>query len=143
MGGATNHDLLQIGGGSIVVRVSEFASFANKPIPSGNGTIRGIMTKFSSTFQFMIVSYKDVNLSNPRIIGQGGTAITYTGNFTENFESYAANVEAFPKFVNVADKGSKFWRLTSFGGNKYIQLSAFSSNVLLQEHFFKSQKDLN
>lgn len=133
IGGATNHDLLQIGGGSVVVRVSEFASFANKPIPSGNGKIRGIMTKFGSTFQFMIVSYKDINLTNPRIIGQGGTAITYTGNFTENFESYAANLEAFPKYVNVADKGTKYWRLTSFGGNKYIQMSAFSSATSGQE----------
>jgi hypothetical protein len=135
IGGATNHTLLQTGGGNIFVRVSEFASFANKPIPSGNGKIRGIMTKYENDFQFMIKSYDDVKLINPRVFGQGGTAITYTGSFTENFESYVtgANSEAFPKYVNHADKGSKFWRVASFGGNKYIQMSAFSSAVSGQE----------
>lgn len=134
-GGATNHTLIQTGGGNIFARVSEFASFANKPIPSGNGKIRGIMTKYENDFQFMIKSYDDVKLTNPRIFGQGGTAITYTGSFTENFESYVtgANSEAFPKYINHADKGSKFWRVASFGGNKYIQISAFSSAASGQE----------
>lgn len=138
IGGATNHTLFQIGGTDVIARVSEYASFANKPIPSGNGKIRGIMTKFGSTFQFMIKSYNDVQLNNPRVDTappKGGTAIAFLGSFTENFESYptGATSEAFPKYVNDADKGTKYWRVASFSGNKYIQMSSFSSAASGQE----------
>jgi hypothetical protein len=142
IGGATNHTLLEVvGGASVIARVSEFASFANKPIPSGSGKVTGIMTKFGSTFQFMIVKLSDVKLDSPRQTidlspPKGGTAITYTGSFTENFESYTqtgAASEIFPKYVNDAAEGTKYWRIATFGGNKYIQFSAFSSSVPTQE----------
>ena len=67
IGGATNHTLIQIGVNSnVIVRVSEYASFAKKPIPSGSGKITGIMTKYNSTFQFMVKSYNDIKLNDPR-----------------------------------------------------------------------------
>lgn len=141
IGGGTNHTLLQVTGGtSVILRVSEYASFANKTVPSGSGKIRGIMTKYGSDYQFMVKSYNDIQLNDTRQTidlspPKGGTTITYSGNFTENFESYTTGVtsEAFPKYVNDADKGSKYWRVASFSNNKYIQMSAFSSAVSGQE----------
>src|SRR5690606_18125047 len=65
-GGATNHSIISAltppVGNEGVVRFSSFASFADEIIPSGSGTIRGVLTKFGSTFQFMIRSTSDINM---------------------------------------------------------------------------------
>ncbi|WP_322551078.1 DUF5689 domain-containing protein [Flavobacterium psychraquaticum] len=66
-GGATNHEIIDEFGTKIIVRVSEFAGFAAAKTPSGNGKIRGVLTKFGSTYQFMIRTLNDVKLTNPRI----------------------------------------------------------------------------
>lgn len=50
-----------------VVRNSGFASFATKTLPSGNGDIVGILSKFSSTYQLYIVDNADLNMTGERI----------------------------------------------------------------------------
>jgi hypothetical protein len=50
-------------------------------------------------------------------------------SFTENFENYPANSSApyfnnFPKYLNYAFTGRRYWEVRSFGNNKYIQLTA-------------------
>ena len=51
---------------SIIVRTSNYASFGNKKLPQGNGSITGILTYYSqkSTWQFIIRSYSEVNMDN-------------------------------------------------------------------------------
>ena len=50
IGGATNNTVIDNAGNSIVVRVSEFATFAGAKIPGFNGKIRGVLTKFGVRF---------------------------------------------------------------------------------------------
>jgi len=53
-----------------VVRNSGYASFANKTLPSGNGTFVGILSKYNSTYQFYIVKDTDLDMKSfPRIDG--------------------------------------------------------------------------
>ena len=49
----------------IIVRTSNYASFASKQLPQGNGSIIGILTYYSSgsAWQFTIRSYSEVNMN--------------------------------------------------------------------------------
>lgn len=54
-------------GTSRVVRNSGYASFANKNLPTGNGTFVGILSKFGSGYQLFVVRDSDLNMDAPRI----------------------------------------------------------------------------
>ena len=140
-GGATNHTLVSSATPALtvpnnsVIRFSSFASFADELIPSGSGSIRGVMTKFGSTFQFTIRSLSDVKLTGPRVDPFPpvvGNAIVFEGSFTENFESYTAGSNTtgqfnFPRYINDPVVGTRFWRVRSNGTpvNKFIQMTSF------------------
>ena len=143
LGGATNHEITDQFGNKVILRVSEYATFASNAVPSQNGKIRGVMTKYNSDYQFMIRTLKDVDLINPRLEIDlspplGGSAIVYSGAFTENFESYTAGSATtgqrnFPKYINDPYIGSKYWYVATFSSNKYLVMSAFSSSASSQE----------
>ena len=130
-GGATNHEITDQFGNKVIVRVSEYATFASNAVPSQNGKIRGVMTKYNSDYQFMIRTLNDVNLTNNRLDIDlyppiGGTAIVYDATLNEPFTSYTTtNQQIFPKYINDAAVGSKYWQRKVFGGNTYIQMSSF------------------
>jgi hypothetical protein len=110
LGGATNHLITDVDGNSIIVRVSEYAKFAGDLIPSYNGKIRGVLTKYNNDYQFMIRTLGDVNLSNQRL-----------NPTIENFESYATNTAIFSNYLNIKVQGTNDWFVGSFNSNKYLQ----------------------
>lgn len=140
IGGATNHEIVDIDGNTLTVRVSSFATFAGELIPTGSGKIRGVLTKFGSGFQFMIRTLDDVQFDQPRLDSDpplGGSNIQFLGSFTENFESYTSGSvttgqKDFPKYVNDPAEGGNYWYCEAFSGNKYLKMSAFSSNPTFQ-----------
>lgn len=67
LGGATNHEISDQFGNKVILRVSEFATFAANAVPSKNGKIRGVMTKYNSDYQFMIRTLNDVQLTADRM----------------------------------------------------------------------------
>lgn len=121
IGGATNHTLRDAAGNTIIVRVSEYAKFAGKSIPSGNGKLRGVLTKYNNDFQFMIRTENDVNLTGERI------DYTFLQSVNEPFTSYANNASSFASYYNVATAGTYLWQVKTFSNNKYIQMTAFNS----------------
>lgn len=130
IGGATNHQITDEFGNTIIVRVSEFANFAGNSIPSGSGKIRGILTKYNSDFQFMIRTINDVELNDTRMDIDFypplvGSSVAYVNTLNEPFTSYNTNVQDFPAYINDAATGSRYWQVRSFSGNKYIQMSSF------------------
>lgn len=143
IGGATNNLIANQNGATIILRISEFANFASKKIPSNSGKIRGVLTKFGSDYQFIVRTENDIKLDKERLAIDlsppiGGTAIQYLGSFTENFESYTAGTgttgqKIFPKYINDSYLGSKYWYTATFSSNKYIVMSAFSSSASAQE----------
>ncbi|WP_339888736.1 DUF5689 domain-containing protein [uncultured Flavobacterium sp.] len=129
-GGATNHLITDEFGQTIIVRVSEFANFASNSIPSGSGKIRGVLTKYNNDYQFMVRTINDVNLPNDRLDLDFfppivGTNIVYNSTLNEPFTTYTVNQQSFPKYINDAAQGSRYWQAKSFGGNSYIQMSSF------------------
>lgn len=145
IGGATNNIVSDNSGNTVIVRVSEFATFAGNVVPSQNGKIRGVLTKYLGTYQLMVRTLNDIMLTNPRFDAYpalGGTAITYSGAFTENFESYTSGTvtsgqRVFPKYVNDAAEGADYWYVEAFSGNKYLKMSAFSSSATFQDQLNK------
>lgn len=120
---ATNHSLRDANGNTIIVRFSEFATFATKKVATGNGKLRGVLTKYNSDYQFMVRTENDVNLNGTRL------DLTFLQSVNEPFTPYAANASAFDNYYNVATAGSYLWQVKSFGGNKYIQMTANNSGV--------------
>lgn len=130
-GGATNHLITDEFGQTIIVRISEFANFASNSIPTGSGKIRGVLTKYNSDYQFMVRTMNDVNLPNdrldidfyPPIVGSG---IVFNSTLNEPFTSYTTtNQQSFPKYINDAAEGSRYWQRKAFGSNTYLQMSSF------------------
>ena len=122
LGGATNHNITDINGNSLILRVSSFATFAADVTPRGSGKIRGVMTKYNNDFQFMIRTINDVKIENPRL----------QAFFSQDFESITATgANQFinlPGWSNVSlNNGAKKWEARIFSSNKYAQLSAFGS----------------
>lgn len=122
-GGATNHLLMdKTTGVTTIIRNSSFAQFAGNKVPSGSGKVRGVLTKFGSTFQFLIREFADLKLDTPR-------AYNYSGTLSEPFTSYAANTTVLPKYMNLPVVGTKSWITKNVSGLQYIEMSSFGGTV--------------
>jgi len=135
-GGATNHTLVSSAGGTEqTIRFSSFCPFTGKQVPLKSGKIRGVLTKYGDNdddFQFIVRYESDIKLTEERFDttpSLGGTNIQYLGVFSENFESYDASTRTFPKYINDAVVGSRYWEVRTFDGNKYIQLTSFGGTA--------------
>jgi len=75
-GGSTqNRGILDCNGNELILRCSDFSSFAGLDIPDGNGSIVGVYSVFNTTDQFTIRDENDVVLDGPRC-GNGGGGVT-------------------------------------------------------------------
>ena len=115
IGGATNHILKDANGTSIIVRVSEFATFASKSISSGNGKVRGVLTKYNSDYQFMIRTENDVNLTGTRVVP------LFEETFTANYGNWSKQSVI----------GTQAWSLNTTFGNpgSCALMSGFASGA--------------
>ena len=135
IGGATNNSIIDASGSSVILRVSQYATFASDSIPSKRGKIIGVMTKFCSSrcdYQFMIRTINDVQLTEERVSitsPLGGTDIQFNGTLSESFTAFNVGDKVFPKYVNDFTIGNRYWAIKQFPtgtGNKYIEMSSFN-----------------
>lgn len=149
IGGATNYYLVDQAGNQIIFRTSSFATFAGSTVPNGSGTVRGVLTKFNTDYQFMARTEEDVKLNNPRFtnggnepeseFALGGTEIAFTGALNEDFEGYAVTTNTFPEYVNDHGVGNRYWQVKEFQDNKYIEMSSYNGanpGVTAKSYFF-------
>ncbi|MDL2308361.1 DUF5689 domain-containing protein [Bacteroidales bacterium OttesenSCG-928-C03] len=86
-------------GGTIIVRTSNYADFAAEMLPTGTGSITGILTRYNNDYQLTIRSLDDLS-------GFVSEKELYTENFTS--DPFTRN------WQNVSVTGSNSWRyLTS------------------------------
>lgn len=67
IGGGTNYLITDATGNTIVFRTSAFANFGGNVIPGESGSIRGVLTKYNDTYQFMVRTVEDIKLTEPRL----------------------------------------------------------------------------
>jgi hypothetical protein len=131
-GGATNHLINAITGGTQrIIRFSSFAPFTGNQVPLGSGKIRGVLSKFNSDFQFIVRYESDIKLNDPRIDVYPaivGNANVFSASVNEPFSTYATNQTNFPKYINDAVVGPRYWQLKSFSSNSYIEMSSFNGS---------------
>ncbi|GET45233.1 DUF5689 domain-containing protein [Capnocytophaga felis] len=120
----TNYNLIDANGKTITFRTSKYAKFINETVASGLLDVTGVLTKFGSTYQFMI--------NNPKedIISVGGGSNSETTTVTELEDSKATSSDyAVGKKVKlhgkiVIDKNKPHFRLSD---GTMIQIFASSA----------------
>ena len=101
-GYATNHTFVdsQNGGTPRIIRISQYATFSVDKVPSGSGSIRGVMTKYNSDYQFMIRQESDLKLTGVR----------------QFMDDFATGIGAWTAYsVN----GTEIWTPSSYGNPSY------------------------
>jgi hypothetical protein len=120
VGGATNWSLTDRLGNQVLFRTSSFADFADKIVPDGSGKVRGVLTKFGSDYQLLPRSEKDVVF----------TGVAGVPFFAENFQSVVTNTKLnLPGWVNLVQKGTKYWLGTLYAGNGYAEFNTTGTKV--------------
>lgn len=128
------------GTSNLTIRTSRFANFAGYKVPSGKGKIRGVLTRYNTTYQIIMRTERDANMPDPRVdytpalVGTNSTVFPATVN--ETFESYAVAQTNFPNYISDASVGSRYFAVTSFSGNKYIQMTSFGSGGTNNSYLF-------
>lgn len=127
---------------NLTIRTSRFANFAGYKVPTGKGKIRGVLTKYNSTYQIIMRTERDANMPNPRVDYTpalvGANSGVFPGTLTETFESYTTSPSQtnFPNYINDAAIGSRYWDTRTFSSNKYIQVTSFGSGGANKAYFF-------
>jgi len=127
---------------NLTVRTSRFANFAGYKVPTGKGKIRGVLTKYNSTYQIIMRTERDANMPNPRVDYTpalvGANSGVFPSTVNETFESYTTSPAQtnFPNYINDAAIGSRYWDTRTFSSNKYIQVTSFGSGGANKSYFF-------
>lgn len=139
---------------TLTVRTSGYSNFAAKTVPSGNGSIIGIVSQFGTTMQFTIRNYNEVNMNgalcsatsptstptpsnsilikdfNDNSISSGGwTSYTVTNGSVKwavsTFSSVSTPFAKISGYVNSANSNSESWLISPT-----MDLSSKSNPVL-------------
>lgn len=124
---------------SFVTRTSKYSNFAGTTLPTGRGKIRGVLTKFNSTYQLIIRTLRDVNLTGTRVDFSPpivGNANVFSAALNEPFTSYIVGQTNFPKYINDANVNSRYWQLKTFSSNKYIEMTSFGGGGVTAKSYF-------
>ena len=65
-GANTNRILVNANGDQLVLRTSGYAKFTNETVPSGSGSIVGVLSDYDGTYQLVIRDLNDVQFNNDR-----------------------------------------------------------------------------
>ena len=133
-GFATNHDIVDavLGGTTRFCRISQYASFSYKNVPAGRGSIRGVMTKYNSDYQFIVRQESDFKLTSNR-------TYNFNASLSENFASFAVGQVAFPNYINFAKKGTKKWLIKAGA----LEMSAFGGALEQNKSYFIVPVDMS
>ncbi|WP_392447548.1 DUF5689 domain-containing protein [Capnocytophaga canis] len=123
----TNYNLIDKQGQKITFRTSRYANFIDEKVPAGILDVTGVLTKYGSSYQFMVSSTSDI-----KVIGEGNNEeeteqITISQfPFDESFSS------GMPKgWKTIATKGDRLWEIKTFNKVNYVQMSAFKQNAVI------------
>lgn len=131
---ATNRTLTDCTGKTIILRTSNFATFAGKDVSGGKGDVYAILSAFNGTYQLWIPYQINANLNNPRC--DGSTYVPLSTIYGDDFSSGLANWTT----VNVT--GAEVWTISNQGnsGNNYAIMNGFASGNKVNEDWLISKE---
>ncbi|MCX6333236.1 MAG: DUF5689 domain-containing protein [Bacteroidia bacterium] len=125
-----NRDLMDCNKNKIIVRTSGYSAFAGDTITDKNGTMTGIITIFSSDYQFIIRDFNEVKLTKDRCMPGVPDLGTPVETISQNFSSFSNNAEILVSgWQNIAQYGDRTWQAKYFSGNTYAQSTGYNSNL--------------
>lgn len=137
---SANRNLQDCDGNTIIVRSSGYATFANDPLPTGNGSIIGIVTKFNTDYQIIIRDINEVLLDGERCIQGAQELGDPVETLSQDFESFANYDEIIiDGWQNLMVVGSRSWQNKIFSENGYAQATAFNSGLAEMETWLITQ----
>jgi len=125
-----NRDLEDCGGKKIIVRTSGYSYFAGEKLPTGKGSITGIVTVFSGTYQFIVRDYDEVAMTGDRCGYVPQPLGSPVETLSQNFTGFTAEQTIYiTGWQNLAQEGGRTWLAKSFSGNSYAQATAYKSTA--------------
>jgi hypothetical protein len=125
-----NRDLMDCTKSKIIVRTSGYASFAGDTIRDSRGTMTGIITIFSTDYQFIIRDINEVRLTEERCMPGVPDLGPPVETLSQNFSSFANNADIIiPGWQNIAQYGDRNWQAKYFSGNTYAQSTGYGSKL--------------
>lgn len=104
----------------IILRSSDFATFATDLTPSGSGSVVGVLGIFNGDYQLAIRDLNDLSLTGERC----------TIVVDESFDAIGSNDNVdLPDWSNIAVKGSRLWQGKIFQTNHYAQATSFGDSA--------------
>lgn len=123
LGGATNYKLTDANGKTIDFRTSSFAKFKDEKVPAGTLDVTGVLSKFNTSWQFMVSNYADI-----KVVSSATTTSTQTSTQTATVVTLDAATATVADYVvgkNVKLHGT----IITKAGRAYFKLS---DNTLIQ-----------
>jgi len=112
--GSTNRNIKDQSGNTIILRTSNYANFASSTMPTGNGGIVGILSKYNNDWQLYIRDLTD--LKNWQV-----------DNSLEIFkETFATDLGQFFQF---SVHGDQMWAQSTASGKTFAKMTGFVSSV--------------
>jgi len=111
---------------SFILETSAFANFKQNLLPSGTGTIAGIVSKTynGDDLVLMLNSIDDVNLT-----GEACSLLNiddFDKVLEETFDNVVDNSNFdYAGWINYAELGGELWTEQFYGGNGYVEFSGF------------------
>lgn len=113
---------------TFTLETSSFATFKDELLPTGNGSVAGVITKTfnGSSLILALNTTADVNMTGERCTPL--SIDDFTVVFEEDFQSAVNNTNLdFPGWTNFNEAGSFKWREKTFSGNGYAEFSTYGS----------------
>ena len=113
---------------TFLMETSAFASFKNEILPSGGGSISGIVSKdyYGDNLVLALNTSDDVLMDGSRC--ELLDINDFTEIISEDFQSAIHNTNLdFPGWTNFAEEGAWVWRERVYSGNGYTEFSTYNS----------------
>ncbi len=118
-------------GNTLIVRNSGYANFADELLPTGNGSIVGVLSEFNGDRQLFIRDLNDVNMTATRCDGSsgnngnGGNGGTGNEILYKDFEDLSLTSGGW---INQTVIGPHNWEASSFGSDNFARISNYNGS---------------
>jgi len=109
-----NRTLKDANGDELIVRTSDYASFANEPVPNGSGSLVAIVSQYGDYIQLIIRSLDEVEMDNERF--NVVESVISFDNFGTPGKFYQYSVIGDQKWTY--DNSHKYAKMTGYEGGQ-------------------------